>query len=76
MKFRNRSFYYKTIWLMLYVLPLSMSLIFRLLIFSIAVTLVFHLYYGIQWSYMSDMLPERPPSGIILFLVLVRHLGR
>ena len=61
---------------MLYILPLSMSLIFHLLIFSTAVALVFHLYYGIQWSYMSDMLRERLSSGIILSLVLVRHLGR
>ena len=64
---------------MLYILPLSMSLIFHLLIFSTAVALVFHLYYGVQWSYnydLPDMLRERLSSAIILSLVLVRHLGR
>ena len=65
---------------MLYVLPLSMSLFFRLFIFSTAVTLVFHLYYNAQWSYFLDLryVLQEPSfsSGIILSLVLVRHLGR
>jgi len=64
---------------MLYVLPLSMSLIFRLLIFSTVVALVFHLYDDL-WSDYDSMLGyvfrERLFSPIILSLVLVRHLGR
>jgi len=89
MKLRNWSFDYKTIWLMLYVLPLSMSSIFRLVIFFTIVTLVSHLYYGIAYkdallytdsskeSYHIFYLGREHLAGvIILSLVLARHLGR
>ena len=63
------------------VLPLSMSLIFRLLIFSTIVTLIFHLYYSdILHSefWVSSLYPYREYLlGVIITpLVIVRHLGR
>ena len=67
---------------MLYVLPLSMSLLFHLLTSSTVVALVFHLYNDVQWPYSHTryewpyVLQERFSSAIILSLVLVRHLGR
>jgi len=78
----DRIFNYKTIWPMA-VLPLSMSLIFRLLIFSTIVTLFFHVYYDysdtLRYEY-SDIPPylyrERLLGVIITSLVIVHHLGR
>jgi len=62
---------YKVIWLMLYVLLLSMSLIFRLLIFSTLVTWISHLFYGYWYGDIEGL------AGVIIPpLVLVRHLGK
>ena len=65
------------------VLPLSMSLIFRLLIFSTIVTLISHLYY----DYGDILRPEDSVISLYLYrkrlldliitsLVIVHHLGR
>ena len=75
----DRIFNYKTIWPMA-VLPLSMSLIFRLLIFSTIVTLIFYLYYDYHdlAGYFVPHHPyrERLLGVIITSLVIVHHLGR
>jgi len=79
----DRIFSYKTIWPMA-VLPLSMSFIFRLLIFSTTMTLIFRLFYdhtdilrfalgGVTYRPSSR---ERLLGLIVTSLVIVRHLGR
>jgi len=73
MKLCNRFFDYKTISLMLYVLPFSMSLTFRLVIFSTLVTWISHLFYGYWYGYIYT----KGLLGVIIPpLVLARHLGR